>query len=48
MDLKAKLEELRQQKIAAKEFYIKICGAEEYIQGLIKEEETPKDKKEKK
>ena len=42
--MKEKLEELKKQQIAAKELYIKLQGAIELLEGMIKEKDEPKKK----
>ena len=48
MDLEKKLKEVEASIERAKEFYIKLVGAKEMLEGLLADEATPKDKKEKK
>ena len=42
--MKEKLKELKKQQIAAKELYIKLQGAIELLEGMIKEKDEPKKK----
>ena len=48
MDLKEKLDNLKVQQEQAKELFIKLQGAIEFIQGMIDEEKDTKEKKDKK
>ena len=41
--MKEKLENLKKQREAAKELFIKIQGAIEFVEGIIAEEEKKKD-----
>ena len=47
-ELKEKIENLRKQQEQAKEIFVKCQGAIEVLEGLLEEEESPKDKKENK
>ena len=48
MDLKKKLENLKNQQEQARELFIKCQGAIEFLEGEIKEQDKDKDKKDKK
>ena len=48
MDLKKKLESLKNQQEQAKEVFIKVQGAIEFVESMIKEEQDSSTKKEKK
>ena len=45
-ELNEKIENLRKQQEQAKEIFVKCQGAIEVLEGLLEEEESPKDKKE--
>ena len=47
-DLNKKVEGLKVQQEQAKELFIKCQGAIEFLEGMIKEEEASKEKKDKK
>ena len=47
-DLNEKIENLKKQQEQAKEIFVKCQGAIEVLEGLLEEEESPKDKKENK
>ena len=47
-DLNKKIEGLKGQQEQAKELFIKCQGAIEFLEGMIKEEEASKEKKDKK
>ena len=47
-ELNEKIENLRKQQEQAKEIFVKCQGAIEVLEGLLEEEESPKDKKENK
>ena len=48
MELKEKLENLKKQQEQAKELYVKVQGAIEFVESMIKEEQDSSTKKEKK
>ena len=45
-DLNERIENLKKQQEQAKEIFVKCQGAIEVLEGLLEEEESPKDKKE--
>ena len=47
-ELNEKIENLRKQQEQAKEIFVKCQGAIEVLEGLLEEEESPKEKKENK
>ena len=47
-DLKEKIENLKTQQEQAKEIFVKCQGAIEVLEGLLKDEDSPKEKKENK
>ena len=47
-DLNEKIENLKKQQEQAKEIFVKCQGAIEVLEGLLEEEESPKEKKENK
>ena len=47
-ELNEKIENLRKQQEQAKELFVKCQGAIEVLEGLLKEEESSKEKKENK
>ena len=47
-DLNKKIDGLKVQQEQAKELFIKCQGAIEFLEGMIKEEEASKEKKDKK
>ena len=46
-DLNKKLEDLKKQQEPAKEIFIKCQGAIEFVESMIKEQESSKEKKKK-
>ena len=48
MDLKEKLDNLKVQQEQAKELFIKLQGAIEFVKGMIDEEKDTEEKKDKK
>ena len=47
MELKERLDNLKNQQEGTKELFIKLQGAIELIESMIKEEESPKEDKKK-
>ena len=47
-ELKEKIENLRKQQEQAKEIFVKCQGAIEVLEGVLEDEESPKEKKENK